>query len=166
MPENPGAITLVLQWPADNVLRMIAPLTIGEMCAWWPDLEQLALKISRRVEVEQQSLRILAPPLEYRIVQDPHDGCFSVSVIRSAASDFGEFSLPLSRVFDFLGLEPVDPGAESAPELRLRTMLINAAQVHRLFIDFDDRRWRDLYWFARGCSVQYAARFTEEYYGC
>jgi hypothetical protein len=166
MPENPCAFTLVSQRPADTLRRMIAQRTIGEMCAWWPDLEQLALTISRRVEIEQQSLRILAPPLEYRIVQDPRDGYFSVGVIRSAAGDFGEFSLPLSRVFDFLGLEPVDPGAESAPELRLRTMLINAAQVHRLFNDFDDRRWRDLYWFNRGCSVQYTAQFTEQYYGC
>lgn len=136
------------------------------MCAWWPDLEQLALKISRRVEIEQRSLRILAPPLEYRIVQDPRDEDFGVVFERSGPGNFDNFGLRLSSVFRFVEQEPLDPGAESAPELRLRMMLTNTATIHKIFSDFDERRWRDLYWYAEGHSAFYAQQCITPCYGC
>lgn len=139
---------------------------IGEICSESPALEQIALSISRRVEIEERSLRILAQPLEYRIVQDPRDEFFSVRFVRSAAGEFGDLEIELCWLCDFLAMEPIDPGAESGPEVRLRAMLTNTTKVHGLLLEFDDRRWRDLYWYARGRNAQYASGYTEQCYGC
>jgi hypothetical protein len=139
--------------------------TIGALCTDSPQLEQQALSISRLVEIDEREMRILSRPVSYRITQDPRDGLFGTEMEYSTKADF-EVCLPLADLFDFLDMEPLDCGAHAAPELRLRTMLTNIARVHPVLGSFDDRRWRDLHWYARGRAAQYTAGFTAERHGC